>query len=297
MNNNYLTNSFLYSDEWNSFMKSYKSMMEVYRKSIASMSLTIEPTIKSIKDSIKIITPTYVQYIQQYNSQISKIINSSAINEILNYNLNITRISINEALRGYNWKNVLENYSTIINDINMDEITINEDGTVNYEDEEIQLNNKDVDDVINTLKSIEKNTDDIKGILSSKKSIIIIVIIFIISGICSGFFNKCGETIFDLIPQAFNNYIKEDESNTKKSFIANFRIVNANELNVREFGSSESRIIGKLYLNQCVEVLEKINYWTKVKYINKEKDINIVGWVYTRYLSYIDEETSTLIEE
>jgi hypothetical protein len=46
-----------------------------------------------------------------------------------------------------------------------------------------------------------------------------------------------------------------------------------------------------------VEVVEKVNYWTKIKYVNKEKDINIVGWVYSRYLSYIDEETATLIEE
>lgn len=243
------------------------------------------------------ITPTYIEYIEQYNTQISRIINNSGIHELLNYNLNIASSSISEALRGYDWSNVLKNYGTIINDINMDQLSINADGTANYQDEEIQLDNNDINDVINTLKSIEKDTTDIKEILTSKKSKIIIIIIFIITGICGGFLNKCGETIFELIPKAFNNYIEENENNTKDSFIENFRIVNAKELNVREQGSPKSRIIGKLYLNQCVEVLDKINYWTKIKYVNKEKDINIVGWVYTRYLSYIDAETSTLIEE
>lgn len=297
MNNNYLANSFLYSDEWNSFMKSYKLMMEEYRRSIISMNVTLEPVIKSLKTSINLITPTYIEYMKQYNTQISNIINSSGMREIINYNLRIASSSISEAMRGYNWNNVLKNYSSIISDIDINQISINADGTANYQDEEIEFDNNDVDEVINTLKSIEYDTSKIKEILTSKKSKIIIIIIFIISGICSGFLNKCGESIFDLIPKAFNNYVKEDKNNTKDLFIENFRIVNANELNVREEGSSESRIIGKLYLNQCVEVLEKISHWTKVRYINKEKDINIVGWVYTRYLSYFDEETSALIEE
>lgn len=297
MNNNYLTNSFLYSDEWNSFMKSYKLMMEEYRRSIISMTTTLEPIIKSLKPSISMITPTYIEYMKQYNTQISQIINSSGMREIINYNLRIASSSISEAMRGYDWSNILKNYSSIITDIDISQISINADGTANYQDEEIQFDNNDVDDVIYTLKSIENDTSKIKEVLTNKKSKIIIIIIFIISGICSGFLNKCGESIFDLIPKAFNNYIEEDKNNTKDSFIENFRIVNANELNVREEGSSESRIIGKLYLNQCVEVLEKISHWTKVRYVNKEKDINIVGWVYTRYLSYFDEETSALIEE
>lgn len=297
MNNNYLANSFLYSDEWNSFMKSYKLMMEEYRKSIISMNTTLEPIIKSLKNSMNILTPTYVEYIKQYSAQISKIMDNSGIREIINYNLRMSNLSIGDALKGYDWSNVLKNYSSILSDIDFNQININADGTVIYQDEEIQLENKDVDEVINDLKSIKEDTSKIREVLTNPKSKIIIIVIFIISGICNGFLNKCGEAIFELIPKAYNNYIKEDENNTKDSFVENYRVVNANELNVRESGASDSIIIGKLYMNQCVEVLDKINYWTKIKYVNKEKDIEIIGWVYTRYLSYIDEETLTLTEE
>lgn len=156
-------------------------------------------------------------------------------------------------------------------------------------------------EALNILKDIKEDTSDIKKKLLSKKSIIIIIVLFIIQGIASGFFNKCGESLYELIPSAYNNFIEtnnyEDIESSRKEFLNKFRIVNANELNVREMPSSESILIGKLYLNQCVEVIEKTNHWTKIKYTNKENEITIIGWVYSRYLLLFDEQTSSLIEE
>ena len=60
-------------------------------------------------------------------------------------------------------------------------------------------------------------------------------------------------------------------------------------MNVREKPSSESELIGKLYKYQCVRIIEKVPYWTKVEYINKKEEISIKGWVYSRYLLKFDE--------
>jgi hypothetical protein len=175
-------------------------------------------------------------------------------------NFETINISINNVLKNYDWTNVLKNYSDIISIINLDEMDINSDGSIQYENESIEIQNENINEALETLKNIEKNTSDIKNDIMMKKPITVIIIIFIISGIVSGFLNKCGETIFELITKAYNNYINENADSNKENFIKNFRIVNAEELNVREDTSSESRLIGKLYLNQCVEVVEKANY-------------------------------------
>lgn len=83
----------------------------------------------------------------------------------------------------------------------------------------------------------------------------------------------------------------------KDSFLESFEIVSAEELNVREEPSSKARLIGKLYKFECVEVIEKVKYWTKVRYTNKEKKVSIEGWVYTRYIKVFDENTSKFIED
>ena len=305
MNNNYLTDTFFYSDEWNSFIKSNKLMMEEYEKIANNMDNILNPIIKHIEEFTKILTSSYTEYIEKYNTLIKKyntlikkIVDSSEIHKIIENSLKASSLYISEILREYDWNNIIKNSGLIFNDIDFNQININEDGIIVYQDEEIQLDNKDVE---NTLNLIQKDISKIREVCTSKKSKIIVVLIYIITGICGGFFNKCGEYLFNVttnvITNAYNNHIEENKDNTKDSFVINYRIVNANELNVREEASSESRIIGKLYLNQCVQVLEKINYWTKIRYINKEKKINIVGWVFSRYISYIDEATLTLIGE
>ena len=199
-------------------------------------------------------------------------------------------------------KVILQDY---IKNINFDELKISEDGIIKYEDEQIILNNETVSDCFKTLEDITKNPKELKNDnnKSSKpikaKSIVLSIIVFIILNFFGGFFNKAGENSFDLISNAYKGYIKREKvdpgEKSKQNFMENYRIVNAKELNVREDSSSSSPLIGKLYLNECVEVLEKVNYWTKIRYENKEKEILIIGWVYSRYLSMFDESTSSFI--
>ena len=183
-------------------------------------------------------------------------------------------------------KVILQDY---IKNINFDELKISEDGIIKYEDEQIILNNETVSDCFKTLEDITKNPKELKNDnnKSSKpikaKSIVLSIIVFIILNFFGGFFNKAGENSFDLISNAYKGYIKREKvdpgEKSKQNFMENYRIVNAKELNVREDSSSSSPLIGKLYLNECVEVLEKVNYWTKIRYENKEKEILIIGWV------------------
>jgi len=39
-----------------------------------------------------------------------------------------------------------------------------------------------------------------------------------------------------------------------------------------------------------VKVVDKIKYWTKIQYINKAENIQVEGWVYSRYLGEFYEE-------
>lgn len=295
-----LDKDFEYGTEWKELIEKYKALNNWYRKSIPTMKFTMETSLQTIVNKIKDITPSYKEYMEQYCVPISKIINQYIEKDKSIWsdkNFKVLNEWANTELKNYDLANVLKKYSEIINTIDFNVVNINSNGTIEFENENIEIKEETINEAFKTLKNIEKNTSDIKNNIIIKKPIIIIIIVFIINGIASGFLNKCGETIFELVPKAYNNYIRENVDNNKESFIKNFRIVNAGVLNVREEPSSEAKLIGKLYLNQCVNVLEKVNYWTRIKYTNKEKNIEIVGWVYSRYLLYIDEETSSLIEE
>ena len=68
-----------------------------------------------------------------------------------------------------------------------------------------------------------------------------------------------------------------------KTYLASFRFVKEDTLNVREKGNQKSKIIGYLYFGQVVEIIEKGRSWTLVKWTDTQGG-TIQGWVYTRYL-------------
>ncbi|KPA12105.1 SH3, type 3 domain protein [Candidatus Magnetomorum sp. HK-1] len=71
------------------------------------------------------------------------------------------------------------------------------------------------------------------------------------------------------------------------SLINTFRIVTANTLNVRKNNLNKSQKIGVLYFGDIVEVLTNKRKWSLVRYCNKESDILLQGWVFSRYLKAI----------
>ncbi len=290
----------------------YMNMMKMYMENILKIKRDyVLEEINKLKNIIKPINLKIIDYCnsQEYKTMIENLVNMrKEITNTVQLNNNVTSLIINKYINDINWKLFFKNYNEILKDINFDDIILNSDGTIQYEKENIEIEEKTVDDALNILNDIKEDIGEIKKdshninkSLQLKKNVIIVVILFIIGGIAEGFLNKCGETIFDLIPSAYNTFIEnnnyQNEDSSRMEFINKFRIVNANELNVREMPDSNTSLIGKLYLNQCVEVIEKTKYWTKIKYINKEKKIEIIGWVYNRYLLAFDEQTSALIEE
>ena len=181
-------------------------------------------------------------------------------------------------------------FRSVFDKIELDEFQINEDGSVQYENEKLYLTEETTG---NLLLEINNNVKDIKQVLSSKKSLIIIILFFIFTAISSGFFEEVGKDMYG----AFKHFIKENrlESITIKEqqneFSKNYMQVNADILNVRETPSSDSKLIGKLYNYQCVKVIEKASYWTKIEYKNARENTSITGWVFTRYLMKFDEDT------
>ena len=70
-----------------------------------------------------------------------------------------------------------------------------------------------------------------------------------------------------------------------KDTINTFRYVSADTLNVRTSASVKSETIGYLRFSYTVLVIEKQKSWTLIEWSNPETDIQITGWVFSRYLA------------
>ena len=282
---------------------SYKKMMkqinmqnEIYANAMRSMFQS--STFDILKNQVQAIQFTIPNYINDSIAlQLSNLSSACKLNygrileptkQISEMMANITRMNLDiipNIINSIEFKNIFSN-------IEFNEFKVNEDGSVQYEDESVFLVEESSDEIISILKSIGTDVKDIKDSLT-KKGIAVILFLFIITNIFGGFFNKVGETVFDTITSAYANFVKENElENTEenqKAFMESYLIVNANELNVRSAPSSDSQLVGMLYRNQCVKIVERIPYWTKIEYNN------IIGWVFNRYLIKFDENTSSLI--
>lgn len=269
---------------------------ETYRKVISEFNIMTHK--KELNQMLESIKPIDKKILNKYSNVIYKSIYNYKIQYITKFNNDIMKEYIQELNKKINLNIFIE---SVFKNIDFDNIRINPDGSIQYEDKKIEIEEKNVNVALQALEQIKNNADEIKKKVTYKNPLIIIVMLFIIQAVASGFFNKCGETIYELISSTYNIFLNENKfqggEESKIAFIENFRIVQANELNVREEASSESKLIGKLYLNQCVEVLEKTKYWTKIKYVNEEKGIEICGWVYSRYLLCFNEDMSALIPE
>jgi len=200
-------------------------------------------------------------------------------------------------IRSVNLERIFERCNITSENIKDEEVEIRDDGTVKYNDEIISIN-QDTEQIIERLNTIEKDIIDINGKISSKDKKIVIIVKWLLEN----FFMPLLVALLVIpaqvkyeIKTTFNDYVENNqlEEKTKneqqKLYTKSYVQVDATELNVREKPSSESELIGKLYKYQCVRIIEKVPYWTKVEYINKKEEISIKGWVYSRYLLKFDE--------
>ena len=85
-----------------------------------------------------------------------------------------------------------------------------------------------------------------------------------------------------------NIYVKIIQTQPKRNGVCEdslniFRFVSADSLFVREGDCTRSRVVGKIYLGQMVEVLYINKNWTLVKWEDVNNNTH-KGWVFTRYL-------------
>lgn len=66
--------------------------------------------------------------------------------------------------------------------------------------------------------------------------------------------------------------------------LESFRFVSAKSLSVRVNGKMRSPELGTLRFGQPVEIIRKLGYWTLVRYRDVDNEVEIQGWVLSRYL-------------
>lgn len=126
-----------------------------------------------------------------------------------------------------------EYFQDVIKNINFNEMNINADGSIEYEDEKIFLNKETAESLV---REINCNDKDKKNFSDNRKSLIIISFIFIIQSILAGFFNETGKDGYLMLKDYIkdgkfeNAIIQEPNSELSK----NCMHVNADKLNVRE---------------------------------------------------------------
>ncbi|OAA84684.1 SH3 domain-containing protein [Clostridium ljungdahlii] len=81
---------------------------------------------------------------------------------------------------------------------------------------------------------------------------------------------------------------KLNDKSIKKAILNDYRFVSVNVINVRRNNTEKSPVIYQLHIGQVVNVINKNKNWTLIEYTNDENTINIKGWVNTRYISRFD---------
>lgn len=201
-----------------------------------------------------------------------------------------------------NLYNTLSAYKNIINEINLNNLIINDNGTIEYEgdiftEDEIEESSTELIKDIEENKSIKIDTI-LKRILLS---FIIIFATFFMSGnddewillaIIAGFFGQIGSNMFDFFKNKFFQNYESEDNNKSKYFKENSAIVKLEELKVRKQPNSNEKIIGCLYFSQLVKILDIKPYWIKIEYKDNENKISISGWVSKKGLKRFNILTS-----
>ena len=69
-----------------------------------------------------------------------------------------------------------------------------------------------------------------------------------------------------------------------KNVLYNYRFVTANPLFVWSINRQRSKLIGELLFGSVVRVIQKNKNWTLIEWKDKDNDLVIQGWVFSRYL-------------
>lgn len=281
---------------------SYKKMIQQFNRqneiySNAMRSMIQSPTFEILKSQVQAMQFTIPNYMMDSMAlQLSQISNISSFwqanydrilgptRQIAEAMKNLSQINlsrIHSIINSINFNNIFESYNYVFEDVDFNNIEINNNGSIQYDDEVISID-ENSDGLLQRLNYIEKNITKIDKKLSEKDKKLIIIFKWIIGTIIGAIISIGLQECYDNIKIKYKESKAQSTiGQTQQEFFAeNYMLVCANELNVRETPSSNSNLIGKLYNYQCVKILEKVPYWSKVEYTNKNKSISIIGWVF-----------------
>jgi len=216
------------------------------------------------------------------------------------------------------WKGILEPLESILNErkseireIDFDSIEVNKDGTINYKNQLININ--DNIEIINSfftaILSFPQNLANIFLKFKTLHPIAFFLFIFLIFSPIQERYNEFANKIINEAIQRYHltklenvavkkgsiiNSINDEvikrvnQENVRKEIFNNYRIVFTEYLNVRSGQSIKTKIIAKLHLGQLVRIIRKERNWSLIEYTDEDCEICIRGWVFTRYLKRFD---------
>lgn len=285
-------------------IKEYNSFHESLEK-IAKQQLQIANLVSNSKivnqqaqlsKYIKFITPTLTSFVNSAEFQ-QLLANTSRLTEAINKNIypQLKNI-INEAYKSLSKCDFseLKSLQKSIFNINISDLKINsldftDNGNIIYENEtftpeEINCSTSEL-----VLKASTGTMDFLDIKKHPVKSVSLLLIMYII-------FNLIIPDIYSSSKQ----YIKNNYFTTKTEIVEEdynkFRIVTTDILNVRKDHSTNSDIIGKLYHLNVVKVIDTYPYWLKIEYKDVNNDIQITGWICTRYTADFSQEAKNIFK-
>jgi copper oxidase (laccase) domain-containing protein len=274
-----------------------KALQNNMQSQLKDINISILPKLNT--DSFSILETTVKAFQNNMQSQL-KDINMSILPKLNTDSLNILKTTI---------KAVQSNMQSQLKDIDFSNIRISENGTIDYLDETININ-ETIDEIslcINSEVSWEQNIVAFLEKLKSKRPIIIfVVIMFIIQpfyqyylDFAKGQISTTIEKIKDK-PEIKNDrnkiikdiktdvikevYFNQGQDDNLKMALKEYRFINVESLNVRISNSTKSTITFTLKFGQVVRVLEKSKDWILIEYTDNES-LYIKGWVFSKYTS------------
>jgi len=193
---------------------------------------------------------------------------------------------------------VITRLSEMADDLRNVDYVVNPDGTITGQNSII--NQSSVQTIIESYLETAQEADNvgleikINNILNDilkhhpviSKIIIIILLPIFIGIFTTIYFSPPVKIDYALLAKQFKNEIRQIEMDGE--FYNSYRFVSAKILTVRSKNWTKSRCVGKLYFGNLVRVIQKKKNWALIEYRDKEGNIIVKGWVFTRYIKRLD---------
>lgn len=171
--------------------------------------------------------------------------------------------------------------------LNVDAIDFTDNGSIVYESEAYTPDevNSSISELVFKASTGTIEFSDVKK--HPKLSISLIILMYVV-------FNLLVPYIFSSAMQYITENYFSNKAEIAENDYSNFRIITADVLNVRRNHSTDSDVIGNLYYLNVVKVIDTAPYWLKVEYKDVTNNIQITGWICTKYTADFSQETENL---